>query len=61
MTPCAVATASYYEGMKTIAIQEVALSDNRGSKWIVRVNGQPVANFWTLAAAERKAAKLAAQ
>jgi hypothetical protein len=47
-------------GMKTIAIQEVALSGNRGSKWIVRVDGRPVANFTTLAAAQRKAERLAA-
>lgn len=41
-----------------VSIHEVALTENRGSRWIVKVNGQPVANYATLAAAERKAAKL---
>lgn len=41
-----------------ISIQEVALTGNRGSRWIVKVNGQPVANYASLAAAERKAARL---
>lgn len=46
--------------MKTVAIKEVALSNNRGSKWIVTVNGKTIANYWTKAGAERKAASLAA-
>lgn len=41
-----------------VSIHEVALTENRGSRWIVKVNGKPVANFASLAAAERKAAKL---
>ncbi len=44
----------------TVTVSEVLLSGNRGSRWIVKVNGQPVANYATLAAAERKAAKVAA-
>ena len=53
-------------GMKTVAISQVVLSPlvsngpARGSRWIVSVNGRPVANFSTLAGAERKAARLAA-
>jgi hypothetical protein len=52
--------------MKTIAIQEVVLAPlvsngpARGSSWIVKVDGKPVANFRTLAGAQRKAARLAA-
>ena len=44
--------------MKRIEIVKVDLSDNRGSKWIVKVDGKPVRNFWTQRGAERFAASL---
>ena len=41
---------------KTVEIVEVT-TDMGATKWIVKVNGAPVGNYWTRSAAERKAAR----
>ncbi len=50
---------------QTVEIVEVVLADSgpltsRGSRWIVKANGRPVANYQTRAGAERKAAQVTA-
>lgn len=42
----------------TVEIVEVALWNGTGSRWIVKVNGTPVANYGTLSGAQRKAGRL---
>lgn len=44
--------------MKTVEIVEVVTTMGR-SKWIVKINGSAVANYWTKSGAERKAKSLA--
>ena len=45
--------------MKTVEIISVTTATG-STKWIVKVNGRPVANYWTKAGAEKRAAQLAA-